>query len=382
MIYFDNAATSWPKPSCVTDAMMHFMHHVCANPGRSGHRMAVDSGRIVYEAREAACTLFHAPDSLRVVFTGNVTEALNLALKGILHPGDHVITSSMEHNSMMRPLRVLEKNGVELSVIRCSPRGLLDPEDIIPAIRKNTVLIALNHVSNVTGTIQPAAAVGNIARAHDILLLLDTAQSAAILDIDMEADCIDLLGFTGHKSLYGPTGTGGLIIGERINEELLQPLKTGGTGSRSESEEQPGFLPDRCESGTQNAVGIAGLLAGIQWIRENGIGSIREHELVLTNTLLNGLQALPGVTIYGPADAEKQTATVSFTIDTLSPSDAGILLDDEYDIFCRVGLHCSPSSHKTIGTFPDGAIRFGLGYFNTLEEVKAAVSAIEKLVMR
>ncbi len=382
MIYFDNAATSWPKPSCVTDAMVHFMQSTSANPGRSAHRMAVDSGRIIYNAREAVSIFFHARDPLRVVFTANVTEALNLALNGILRPGDHVITSSMEHNSMMRPLRVLEHNGVEISVVQCSPQGLLDPEDIIPAIRNNTAMIALNHASNVTGTIQPITEIGKIARDHDLLFLVDTAQSAGVVTIAMEDALIDLLGFTGHKSLFGPTGTGGLIVGERIKEDTFQPLKTGGTGSRSELEEQPDFLPDLCESGTQNTVGIAGLLTAIQWIQETGIRTIREHEITLTNTLINGLQSLPKVTLYGPADAKKQTATVSFTIDTVSPSEAGLLLDDEYDILCRVGLHCSPSSHKTIGTFPDGAIRFGLGYFNTLDDVEKSVDAVEKLVKR
>lgn len=283
---------------------------------------------------------------------------------------------------MMRPLRILERNGVELSVIRCSPQGLLDPDDIVPALRKNTVMIALNHASNVTGTIQPIAETGKIAREHDLLFLLDTAQSAGVIAVDMEEACIDLLGFTGHKSLFGPPGTGGLIVGERINEKTFLPLKTGGTGSRSELEEQPDFLPDRYESGTPNTVGIAGLLAALQWIEETGINTIREHEIMLTRRLLDGLQAVPGVTVYGSSDAEKQTATVSFTVNKTSPSDAGLLLDDKHDILCRVGLHCSPSSHKTIGTFPEGTVRFGLGYFNTPEEVEKAIAAVEQIAGR
>jgi len=382
MIYFDNTATTWPKPFCVADTMVKFMNETGANPGRSGHRMAVASGRIVYDTRETVSTFFHSQDPLRVVFTSNVTEALNLALNGILRPGNHVITSSMEHNSMMRPLRDLEKDGVEISVIQCSSQGLLDPQDIISAIKKNTVMIALNHASNVTGIIQPVNDIGRIAREHDLLFLLDTAQSAGIIDITMEEDCIDLLGFTGHKSLFGPTGTGGLILGERVTADQLKPLKTGGTGSRSEHEIQPDFLPDRCESGTLNVVGLSGLLAGIRWIQEKGIAVIREHELHLANVLLDGLQAMPEVTVFGPGAAAKQTATVSFTMNNVSPSNAAFLLDDDYDILCRVGLHCSPSSHKTIGTFPDGTIRFGLGYFNTLEEVEKALDAVEKFVVQ
>ena len=379
MIYFDNAATSWPKPQVVTEAMVQCINESGANPGRAGHRMANKSASIVYETREAISELFHSADPLRLAFTSNVTEALNFALVGLLNPGDHVITSSMEHNSMMRPLRLFESQGLEISVIQRSSEGFIDPEDITNAIKKNSVMIALNHVSNVTGTIQPIAEVGHIAREHDLLFLIDTAQSAGTLEIDMENEYIDLLGFTGHKSLYGPMGTGGLIIGDRVNIKKFKPIKTGGTGSRSSEEIQPQFLPDMCESGTLNVVGLAGLKAGIAWIQEKGIETIRAHELALTERLLSGLQEIPGVTIYGPKDATHQTATVSFTIKNTSPSDIGLTLDEKYDILCRVGLHCSPSSHKTIGTFPAGTIRFGLGIFNTQEEVDEALNAIKEL---
>ena len=263
MIYFDNAATSWPKPPCVTEAMVHFLQEVGANPGRSGHRLSVEAGRIVYAAREAVAELFHAPDPLRVVFGHNVTEALNLALHGLLRPGDHVITSSVEHNSVMRPLRALEQEGVELTVVPCSPEGCLDPADVQAAVRRNTTMIALNHASNVVGTLLPVAQVGRIARECDTLLLVDAAQTAGAYPIDVQADGIDLLAFTGHKSLYGPMGTGGLIVGERVNVRHMAPLKRGGTGSRSEHEAQPDFLPDLCESGTPNAVGLAGLHASL-----------------------------------------------------------------------------------------------------------------------
>ncbi len=382
MIYFDNAATSWPKPSVVTEAMTKFLNETGANPGRAGHRLSIESSRIVYNTREAVSELFNNPDPLRVAFTKNITESLNITLYGLLKPGDHVITSSMEHNSMMRPLRDLEQQGIELTVVNCSSQGLLSPDDIKQAIKKNTTLIAINHVSNVTGTIQPISEIGNIAREHNLLFLIDAAQSAGVLEIDMEKSCIDLLGFTGHKSLYGPMGTGGLIIGERVDETSLNPLLRGGTGSRSPLEKQPGFLPDLLESGTPNVIGLAGLLASIHWIQQKGISAIHRHETVLTKKLLSGLQTIPEINIIGLANAEIQTATVSFTINILSPSEVGLLFDEEYDILCRVGLHCSPSSHKTTGTFPDGTIRFGFGIFNTEDEVTCALEAIKNMITK
>jgi len=379
MIYLDNAATSWPKPREVAEAMMHFLSEVGANPGRSGHRLSVEAGRIVYGAREAIASLFNAPDPLRVVFGANVTEGLNLALCGLLHPGDHVITSSMEHNSMMRPLRELERGGIEVTVVQCSREGILEIADIESAIKPNTVMIALTHASNVVGTLLPISEAGRVARRHNLLLLVDTAQTGGAYPIDMQADNIDLLAFTGHKSLYGPMGTGGLVIGERVDTIRLQPLKRGGTGSNSEYEEQPSFLPDLCESGTPNTVGLAGLLAGVNWVRQRGVDEIRTHEVRLVRRLIAGLKQIPGVFVHGPCDAELQTATISFTIDGMAPSEIGLQLDDEYEIMCRVGLHCAPSAHKTIGTFPVGTVRFGLGAFNTLEQVDTALNAIERL---
>ncbi|GAK58694.1 cysteine desulfurase / selenocysteine lyase [Candidatus Vecturithrix granuli] len=379
LIYFDNAATSWPKPPEVVEAMTYFLTHVGASPGRSGHRLALEAGRIVYQTREALADLFHAPDPLRVVFAHNVTEALNLALTGLLRPGDHVITSSMEHNSMMRPLRELERHGVELSVVHCSGSGLLAPDDVKAAIRPTTRMIALNHASNVIGTIQPTAEIGVIARQHDLLFLLDAAQTAGAYPINMQAENIDLFGFTGHKSLYGPTGTGGLILGERVQVGQLRPLKRGGTGSRSEEEEQPCFLPDMAESGTCNAVGLAGLLASLKWIKARGVAQIRQHEMLLTQQLLDGLQSIAGVVVYGLQETRRRTATVSFNIAGLEPSEVGLRLDDEFGVLCRVGLHCAPAAHKTMNTFPVGTVRFGLGAFNTPEEVARALTAIETL---
>jgi len=379
MIYFDNAATSWPKPPGVIEAMVHFMQDVGANPGRSGHRLSVEAGRIVYETREALAELFHIEDPLRIVFGYNATEGLNLALRGYLRPGDHVITSSMEHNSVMRPLRALERGGVELTVVACSPEGFLDPADVEAAIQPNTVMVVLNHASNVVGSLLPVAEAGRICRQRDLLLLMDAAQTAGAYPIDVEADAIDLLGFTGHKALCGPMGTGGLYIGPRVDLERFEPLIRGGTGSRSEMEEQPDFLPDMCESGTANAVGLAGLGAGVRFVLEQGVENIRRHGEELTAQLIEGLQAVPGVTLYGGCDAARQTATISFNIAGLEPSAVGLQLDEEYGILCRVGLHCAPSAHKTIGTFPTGTVRFGLSYFNTKEEVEAAVRAVREI---
>ena len=379
-IYFDNAATSWPKPDCVQKAVTHYLKNVGANPGRSGYSASVEAGRIVYSARENIARLFNNNDPLRVIFTSGVTEALNLALNGLLNPGDHVITSSIEHNSMMRPLRYLEENGVELTIIQCDSQGKLESSDLNKAVRSNTKMIALNHASNVNGTILPIAEAGKICREYNLILLVDTAQTAGSYPIDMQKDCIDLLAFTGHKSLYGLPGTGGLVIGEGINVDKFIPLKRGGTGSFSEKEEQPNFLPDKFESGTLNFVGLAALNAGLDWILETGVYNIHSHEKELTGYLLSGLKSIKGIQIYGPEDVNFQTSTVSFNINNLSPSDVGQILDEQNGILCRVGLHCAPAAHKTIGTFPDGTVRFGLGYFNSIEEIDFAVNAIKEIV--
>ena len=392
MIYFDNAATSWPKPPGVAEAMTRFIDEVGANPGRAAHRQAIESGRIVYAAREAVCEIFHAPDPLRLVWCKNVTEALNLALRGLLRPGDHVVTSSMEHNSMMRPLRALEGaperhqgaperhlGGVEVTVVECSPSGVLDPAEVEAAIRPNTRMVALNHASNVVGTLLPVAEVGAICRERDLLLLVDAAQTGGAYPVDVQVDKIDLLGFTGHKSLGGPMGTGGMIVGERVDETQIDPLIRGGTGSRSEYEVQPDFLPDMCESGTPNVVGLAGLEAGVRWVLERGVQAIRAHEVALTQSLIEGLRSIPGAIVHGTLDPELQTATVSFNIDGMRPSLVGLRLDDEYGIGCRVGLHCAPTAHRTLGTFPDGTVRFGLSAFNTADEVEVALGAVRQL---
>ena len=379
VIYMDNAATSWPKPPQVSEAMRYFMERVGANPGRSGHRNSIEAARLVYRAREAIAALFNAVDPMRVVFGHNVTEALNLALHGLLRPGDHVVTSSMEHNSMMRPLRALEAKGIDLTVVPCSPDGRLDPEELKAAIRPQTVLLALNHASNVVGTLLPVEFAGAIARHHDLLLLTDEAQSAGALPVDMQAAKIDLLAFTGHKSLYGPMGTGGLILGERVDLDRLRPLKQGGTGSRSEREAQPEFAPDCYESGTPNAVGLAGLAAALDWLVDQGVENIRAREMALCQRLIDGLCAIPGVKVYGPLDTHEQTATISFNIEGLAPSQVGLKLDEDFGVLCRVGLHCAPAAHKTLGTFPAGTVRFGLSAFTSEADVEITLAAVAAL---
>ena len=379
MIYLDNAATSRPKPPEVIQAMVDFMNNVCANSGRSGHRLAIQASRTVYEAREAVAEFFNVADPLRVVFTMNATESLNLAMQGSLNVGDHVITSSMEHNSVMRPLRALESQGMEVTVAQCSEHGFLDPDDVKKAIKPNTRMVVLNHGSNVTGSLAPVEEIGRITEEHDLIFTLDTAQTAGAYPIDVQKANVDLLAFTGHKSLCGPPGTGGLYVREGIQ---LTPLKWGGTGSRSAEEYQPDFLPDMYESGTLNLVGIAGLGAGVRFVMREGVETIRKREKELTQRLIDKLLDIPGVTVYGGLNADRQIGVVSFNIQRVSQSEVGLRLDDEYEIMCRVGLHCAPAAHRTIGTFPDGTVRFGLGTFTTEDEIDAAVQAVTEIAER
>lgn len=378
-IYFDNAATSWPKPPGVAAAMLDYLERVGANPGRSGHRTSIEAGRILYQTRELVAETFHCNDPMRVAFTLNITQAINLVLKGVLKPGDHVLTSSMEHNSVMRPLRALEREGVELSCVPCDAEGRLSPVDLEKLIRPQTRLIVLNHASNVSGTILPMREVAEIARNHNVMLLVDAAQTAGVLPIDVEIDQIDFLTITGHKSLYGPTGTGGVIFGEHVDIEMVQPLIRGGTGSRSEREEQPPFLPDRFESGTQNVLGLAGLGASLKWLREQGVSQLRQQEEDLCAYMLQGLKEIPGISIYGPKDASQQTATVAINLAGYSPAELGLILDDVYGILCRVGLHCAPAAHRTLGTFPTGSVRISLGAFHQKRDIDTVLRAFRKI---
>lgn len=378
VIYFDNAATSWPKPEETLNAMDRYFHCIGASPGRSGHRLAIDAGRELMDTREVLAKLFGISDPLRIAFTRNATEALNIAVFGLLKPGDHVITSSMEHNSVMRPLREMAARGMQLTVVGCSPAGELDPKDVSDAIRSNTRAIFLTHASNVTGTIMPVAEVGTIARNHGLVFCVDSAQTAGSLPIDVTSMHIDLLAFTGHKSLCGPQGTGGLYIREGLEKEI-SPIEQGGTGSRSEFESQPDFMPDKYESGTPNTIGLFGLNAGVRSVLSRGIEHIREKESDIAGRFIDGLGTIAGVTVYGTGNPEKQIPVVSFTVSGASPSDLALEFDETYGIMCRPGLHCAPSAHRTIGTFPTGTVRFGFGYYNTREQVHIALAAISNI---
>jgi len=381
VIYLDNAASSWPKPDATWQAMEHFMRSIGANPGRSGHRLSIEAGRILMDAREVLAELFCAEDPLRICFVKNATEALNLAICGILRPGDHCITSSMEHNSVMRPLRALERTGVEVTVVPCSPQGELDPRAIEKAIKKKTRLIVTTHASNVVGTLMPISEIGKIAGEHGVFFCIDAAQTAGAYPIDVKKMHIDLLAFTGHKSLYGPQGIGGLYIREGLEVDL-EPLMRGGTGSRSEFQEQPDFMPDKYESGTPNTVGVAGLGAGARFILTQGVARIRAKEQRLTRMLIEGLGSIPGISVYGCRDAERQVAIVSFAIHDLSPSEITMELDEEFGIMSRPGLHCAPAAHQTIGTFSQGTVRLSAGYFTTEEEIASTVVAVENITAR
>ena len=378
LLYFDNAATSWPKPEETQAAMSTYLREIGGSPGRSGHRLSLEAGRVILDARESVARLFGVDDPFRIVFTKNATEALNIALLGLLDAGDHVITSSMEHNSVMRPLRALEREGVAVSVIPCSVRGELDPTAIRPAIRPNTRAIVLTHASNVTGTVLPIAEVSRVAHEHGLVMIVDVAQTAGALPIAVEAMGIDLMAFTGHKSLFGPPGTGGLFVRKGL-ETRIRPLMMGGTGSRSEFEEQPLFLPDKFEAGTPNTIGLAGLAAGVSWILTRGVESIRAHEEALTGRFIRGLREIPGIDLYGPADPSHRTAIVSFNIAGLSPSEAAQELDERFAIMSRPGLHCAPAAHRTIETFPRGTLRFCFGPFNTEAEIDTALKAVRVL---
>jgi len=380
MIYLDNAATSWPKPPEVLKAMTDVLERAGGNPGRSGHRLSIAAARVIYDTREAIASFFGTSDPLRVIFTSNATHAINLALRGILKPGDHVVTSSIEHNAVMRPLRSLEKQGIRLSIVPCASDGSIDVRDLEKAMNSTTRLVIMTHASNVVGTLLPITEIASIAHQAGALLLVDAAQTAGAFPIDVQAAGIDLLAFTGHKELQGPPGIGGLVISDNVDVSQIEPLMRGGTGSRSESEEQPDDLPDKYESGTANLAGIAGLGVGLKWITDRGIGEIRDHLKKLSQTLINGLSALPKVKIYGTLDPERSVAIVSFTVTGKRVSEIGLRLDEEYDVLSRVGLHCAPAAHRTIGSFPEGTVRLAPGAFTTVDDAQEAIQAISKVV--
>jgi len=377
-IYLDNAATSYPKPDCVLKAMRDYFEKIGVNAGRSAYQRSQQASRLVFETRESVANLIGVKDSSRIIFTQNATESLNLAILGLpFKEGDSIITSSIEHNSVMRPLRYLEKTKkLKINVIRCSSTGQLNLNDLRSKITKKTRLIVVNHASNVIGTILPIKEIGEIARANNIPLLVDAAQSIGYLPIDVNENCINLLAFSGHKKLLGPQGIGCLYIKEGIE---LRPLKFGGTGSNSEADTQPDFLPDKYESGTLNLPGIAGLEAGIGYVLNRGIKSIRHHIQNLTNMLIEQLGKIDNITVYGTKDAELQVGVVSININGKDPSEVGDMLDKKYNIAVRVGLHCSPHTHRTIETFPKGTVRISPGLFNTNEDIDKLCEALCQL---
>ena len=378
MVYFDSAATSWPKPPEVWQAMEHFMKEVGASPGRAGHRKTVEANGIVDETRGLLAKLFNIGDHQRIIFTLNATDSLNLALKGLLRSGDHVVTSSMEHNSVTRPLYTLASYGVEVTKVACDGQGNIAVRDIEQAIRPNTKAIVMTHASNVTGTIMPVEEIGRIAAKHNIHFIMDAAQTAGLLDIDVKKLNVSILTFPGHKGLLGPQGTGGIYIREGVQ---LLTLREGGTGSGSETPTQPEMMPERYESGTLNAIGVAGLGAGVKFLLKVGMERIREHEMSLTKRFLTGAADIKGLEIYGPQDINKRVAVVSFRMAGYQAGQVGERLDKEFDIACRAGLHCAPDAHHTLGTFKEKLIRFSFSYYNKPEEVDFALQALRQIAV-
>jgi len=382
-IYLDNAATSYPKPEEVYRGIEAFVRASGANPGRGGHRRAVEAEAMINDTRRLLARLFHAPRPERIVFGHNATDGLNMAIKGVLRPGDHAITSVLEHNSVSRPLNQLEKEGViTLDRLPATAEHLIDPDQVARAFRPNTRLVALTHASNVTGTIQPIGAIGRIARGRGVLFLVDAAQSAGVVPIDIENDCIDLLAFTGHKALLGPTGTGGLVVGERAE---VRPWREGGTGGDSTRPVQPEEFPHRLEGGTPNIFGIAGLREGVRLLLERGVESVLEHERALIKTFVTALARRDRLQWYG-ADtviAESQgvgrVGLVGVNVPGFAPSEVGAILDEQFDIAVRPGLHCAPYAHEHLGTFPQGTVRLSVGILTTADEMRRVAAAIDEI---
>ncbi len=379
-MYLDNAATSFPKPDAVHEAVLQAMRAVGASPGRGGYRQSLAAGRILFQAREAVAGFFSISDSSRVIFTHNATGALNLALQGTLTAGDHIITTSMEHNSLLRPLYALQSKGVELSIVPAGSDGVVSAEDIQRAVQVNTRMIAVSHVSNVCGAIQPLEQLAEISRACGALFLVDAAQSAGYLPIDVEKYSIDLLAVPGHKGLLGPSGTGLLYAAPRVP---LKPVIHGGTGSHSTAEEQPLVMPDGFEAGTHNLPGIAGLLAGIEFIGDVGLSAIIQHERTLLVQAERALREISGVTVYGPEHPSERCSVLSFTASGVDSALLATELDYGFDIAVRAGLHCAPLAHRTLGTLPGGTVRVSPGWFTTSEEIAffsdAVVQCISKI---
>ena len=377
--YLDNAATSFPKPDTVYQAVSDVLQNIGGSSGRAGHRWSQEASRIISNVRKTIATFFGIQTQSNIVFTKNGTEALNLGIKGLLKQGDHVITTSMEHNSVLRPLRSLADKDIETTVVRCSKEGYLDPDDMKKAIKANTQLIVMTHASNVTGTLLPIEEVGRIAKAENIVFMVDAAQSAGVINIDVEKQGIDLLACPGHKALLGPQGTGFLYVRDGIE---LHPLLEGGTGWNSEDETQPESMPEKFESGTLNTLGLNGLRAGVNFIETQGIERIREHEKDLIHELTRRLSTFEEIIFYGPSDSKKKTGILSFNIKNVNPEEVGFILDSVYNTLVRVGLHCAPEAHKTIGTFPEGSVRVSPGYFNRADEIDILCEAVREIIGR
>jgi cysteine desulfurase family protein len=379
MIYLDNAATSFPKPEPVYLALDQFARQSLANPGRAGHKMALAAEQALDNCRHLLNQFFVGEGPERFIFTMNCTDALNMAFKGILSEGDHVVTTDLEHNSVSRPLRRMELDGkITLTRLKADSGGTINPDDFRRAITPRTRLFALTHASNVLGTVQPIEHVGRIAREHDLFFLVDAAQTAGVLPIDVRAMSIDLLAFPGHKSLYGPTGTGALYVGSRTR---LRAWREGGTGGDSSSETQPAELPYFLEGGTPNVLGVAGLAAGIRYIEERGLARIHEHEVTLTERLRRRLQELQGYTIFGHRDPSRRVGTLSFRHEALPASEIGGILDQAFEIAVRPGLHCAPYIHRSLGTFPEGTVRVSPGAFTTPDEIDTLARALAEIAL-
>jgi cysteine desulfurase family protein len=377
MIYFDNAATSFPKPEAVYQALDAFARSSLANPGRAGHKMALAAERALDDGRHLLNQFFHGEAPERFIFTLNCTDALNMAFKGVLKEGDHVITTDLEHNSVSRPLRAMELAGkITLTRIKADGGGTVDPDAIRKAIQPKTRLIAQTHASNVLGTVQPITEIGRIARERDLLFLVDAAQTAGVIPIDVQAQLIDLLAFPGHKSLFGPTGTGALYVGPRAK---VGAWREGGTGGDSSNETQPKEYPYFLEGGTPNVLGVAGLSAGVKWVQEQGLERIHRGEAELVEYLWQKLDEIGGYEVFGHRDHAKRVGTVSFKSEFLPATELGGILDHSFEVAIRPGLHCAPYIHKSIGTFPDGAVRVSPGPFNTKAEIDVLVQALKEI---
>jgi len=376
-IYFDNAATSFPKAPGVVENMADYLTFVGANINRGAYGSSYEAGRTVFETRELICQFFNFPKPENVVFTKNITESLNIVLKGLLREGDHIIVSSLEHNAVMRPLSTLQKKGVEVSRVPCGDNGELNPGLLDNLIKPHTKAVVMTHASNVNGTILPLEEVGTICRKHNLLFIIDSAQTAGFIELDFARLKADALAFTGHKGLLGPQGIGGLLLTEELASRI-EPLIEGGTGSLSESENQPPYLPDKFESGTMNIPGIFGLNAAVKYLLEKGIDTIREHELLLTKTFLQGVMNIPGLKLVGLPDTTGRTALVSLDFINLDNAAVADMLYKHFNIMTRCGLHCAPSAHLALRTFPQGTVRFSFSSFNTLKEIEYCLDSINK----